>query len=352
MLPIQIKNIDPVFLLSVARISFLSLAEKIILLKNLDSSSNLALLSIEDISFLCSRKIRASSWDGKKNLLYAQKEYSILNAKKIGYLTYSDEDYPALLRETPNAPLVLFYRGNKAALLGPSVSVVGTRKISPYAKQATSDFSYKAALSGCSVISGLANGVDGEAHRGAVNAWFDALHQKDCDSLGKTVAVLPCGIDTVVPYNHTTLASKIIASGGALVSEYVPGVPAEPWRFVQRNRIIAALSPATVVIQAPSGSGSLITAQFALDFNRDVMFHKAAFEENALTVSKMIEQKLDEDFAQGKIAKSKLENTVQKYLDSGAPVIDSYDDYCRCLSEKPGTRCNKDLQLVFEDIYG
>ncbi|MBQ5472585.1 MAG: DNA-protecting protein DprA [Treponema sp.] len=348
----EIKEKDSVLMVSLARISFLSLAEKIILLKNIDSSLNLALLSIEEISEICKRQIRSSSWNGKQNLLHAQREVAILESKGISFLSYFDKDYPALLRETPNAPFLLFYRGNKAALLNRSVSVVGTRHISPYAKVKTMEFAYQAAFDGCTVVSGLANGVDGASHMGVLNAWYDAVQNNSVLPEGKTVAVLPCGIDTIVPYNHISLASRIISSGGCLVSEYVPGVPAESWRFVQRNRIIASLSPATVVIQAPAGSGALITAQFALEYNRDVMFHKAAFETQANLVSEKINQDLQRRFALGEIQKNKLENTPQKYLESGAPVINDYKDYCRCLKEMPGLRSIQDSQLIFEELYG
>ena len=108
--------------------------------------------------------------------------------------------------------------------------------------------------------------------------------------------------------------------------------------FVQRNRIIAGLSSSTVVIQSPSGSGALITADFALDFNRDVFFHQAAFSDIAKEISDYTEKKLDIDFANGKISKYKRENTVKKFLLSGAPVISDYNDYCNALKEEPGLR--------------
>ena len=166
--------------------------------------------------------------------------------------------------------------------------------------------------------------------------------------LGKTCAVLPCGIDTIVPYANRKLAENILRSGGVIVSEYVPGVPAERWRFVQRNRIIAALSPATVVVQAPSGSGSLITADFALECGRDVLFHKAAFSENAAVVRNFTESELQARFALGKASRTKLENTPEKYLEAGAPVIENYQDFCKCMTEMPGMRRyagGKNIQL-------
>lgn len=333
-------------LISVARITFLSLSEKIILLKNIDSSQDLALLSIEEIGNICGRQIRKSViWDGVQNRLHAQREVSILESKAIGFLSYSDGDYPALLKETHNPPLLLFYRGNKNCLTGRSVSVVGTRHIGYEARQAAVSFAEDAVKDGCNVISGLANGVDEAAHTGALKGWFSALENNEDLPQGKTIAVLPCGIDGIVPYNNRRLAENILNSGGCLVSEYVPGVPAEPYRFVQRNRIIAALSPATVVIQAPAGSGALITAQFALEYNRDVIFHQAAFCEQSMLLAGRVQRDLEKKFCNGDISKAKLENTPGKYLESGAPVIRDYEDYCRCLQEVPGTRVQKVEQL-------
>ena len=113
------------------------------------------------------------------------------------------------------------------------------------------------ASAGLVVVSGLARGVDGEAHRGALEGG------------GRTVAVLGCGIDRDYPRSHAELARRIVASG-AVVSEYPPGVEPAPWRFPARNRIIAALSLATVVVEARERSGALITADFALELGRDV----------------------------------------------------------------------------------
>ena len=337
------KTDDIILLISLARISFLNLTEKLNLLKKLDSYNDLAILSIEDIKNITSRNIRAV-WDGRQNLLAARKEAAILEAKKIKYLLYGDEGYPALLKETPNAPFMLFYTGDASCLTGRTVSVVGTRRIAPEAKHAAVQFAYDAACDGCTVVSGLAKGVDGAAHTGAVNARFDSF-EDIVSAEGRTAAVLPCGIDTVVPSGHKALAEQIVKTGGCIVSEYVPGTPAENWRFVQRNRIVAALSPATVVIQAPDGSGALITAQYALDYSRDVVFHKAAFSRNAEDVRSLVKAQLEKDFAAGNVSKGKIENTCEKYIEAGAPIIGNYKEYCDCMTALPGTYSLKNEQL-------
>ncbi|MCR5495878.1 MAG: DNA-protecting protein DprA [Treponema sp.] len=336
---------DFLLILSLHRISFLSLAEKIILLKKLDSFTDLALMSLKDISSVCNREIKFAAWDGKENLKAAEKEERILEAKKIRWLFYSNADYPALLREIPNAPLLLFYRGDVSCLLEKTVSVVGTRRITPEGKKAAFSFSRDACDNGITVVSGLANGVDSAAHSGAVESYFFAMEQGLALPSAKTVAVLPCACDTIIPSSNVRLAEKILNTGGALVSEYVPGVPSEPWRYVQRNRIIAALSPALVVIQAPTGSGALITAQYALEYNRDVMFHKACFCENAGKVNSIVDSELCRKASLGKLSSSKAGNKVEKYLAYGAPVIDGFADYVKCLAEVPGIRSAEKQQL-------
>lgn len=336
---------DPLLLISLHRITFLTLAEKIILLKKLDSFNALALMSIEDIISTCGRNISRAVWNGRENLRAAQKELAIVQSKKINYVTYLEPEYPALLREIPDAPLLLFYRGNLNCLAGKTVSVVGTRKITAEAKKATVRFAYDAVNAGYTVVSGLANGVDGAAHTGAVEAYYDCAEKSASLPEGKTAAILPCGCDTVTPASHARLAEKILISGGCLISEYVPGTPAENWRFVQRNRIIAALSPSTVVMQAPAGSGALITADFALGYGRDVVFHKAAFSEMAVAVKKAVEKDLDAKLALGKVSKYKRENTPEKYLEAGAPVVNDFQDFCCCITEIPGTRNVNNEQL-------
>ena len=325
------------FLVSVARISFLSLAEKINLLKNIDSASSLALLSIDEISALCGRALRIKKWDGNRNYHESVREAKIIEAKKIGFALYTDASYPSLLREIPDAPFMLFYIGDISILAEKTVSVVGTRHVTPDGRAAAHDFAYDAVNNGVTVVSGLAFGADAAAHSGAVDAYFDSIERGGGKAAsGKTAAVLPCGCDTVVPKSNARLAHNILRSGGCILSEYVPGTETMPWRFVQRNRIIAALSPATVVVQAGNGSGALITAQFALEYNRELMFHAAALSESARKTGEASLRRLQKEFALGNISRSKLENSPERFLESGAPVIKDYKDFCVCLKEMPG----------------
>jgi len=303
-------------------------------------------ISLKDIEVILNRKraIRAS-WDGKENLRMAGISLHYCKTLNIQLLLYSDLEYPEILRQISDPPYLLFCRGNVNVLSEKSVSVVGTRRISQNGKMAARQFAYDAVIDGCNVISGLANGADGCAHEGAVSAYFDYMEQnKDIGELGKTIAVLPSAIDEIVPGSHKKLAAQILQSGGLLISEYEPKMPIANWHFVGRNRIIAGLSPAVVVIEAPAGSGALITADFALENGRDVMFHQVSFEGSAKFIAEKVKKDLEFQSAEGKVSKYKVENTPEKYLDSGAPVIKDYKDYCVALAEIPGKRSGIPVQ--------
>jgi DNA processing protein len=177
----------------------------------------------------------------------------------IRWLGRSDPDFPPLLEAIHDPPPGLFVRGaaGAEALLRPTVAVVGARACSPYGVQVARLLGRELAAAGLVVVSGLARGVDGEAHRGALEAG------------GTTVAVLGCGIDRDYPAAHAELGARIRASGLA-VSEYAPRVEPAPWRFPARNRIIAGLSAVTIVVEARERSGALITADLALEEGREV----------------------------------------------------------------------------------
>jgi DNA processing protein len=177
----------------------------------------------------------------------------------IEYIEAADPRFPPLLRHLSDAPKGLYVRGNLKDQ--PAVSVVGTRRCSSYGRRATREIVSGLAASGLGVISGLALGIDGEAHRAAL------------DADGYTIAVLATGIDeaTIYPREHVKLAHRILESGGALVSEYPPRSPSFKFAFPKRNRLIAGFSPATIIIEATIDSGSLITARLALEENREVL---------------------------------------------------------------------------------
>jgi DNA processing protein len=180
---------------------------------------------------------------------------------RIRRIRRSERGYPRLLARIPDPPACLWVRGDTdtALLRETAVAIVGARACSAYGRSVARMLAGGAAEVGVVVVSGLARGIDGEAHRGALAA------------RGRTVAVLGCGVDRDYPAAHAELARAIVAGGGLIVSEHEPGVEPAPWRFPARNRIIAGLATATVVVEARERSGALITADFALEDGRDVL---------------------------------------------------------------------------------
>jgi DNA processing protein len=177
----------------------------------------------------------------------------------LRWLARRDADFPPALAAIFDPPPGLFLRGAAEAelLAAPSAAVVGARSCSPYGSHVARLLGRELAAAGLVVVSGMARGIDGEAHRGALEAG------------GQTVAVLGCGVDRDYPAAHADLAAQI-CERGLIVSEYAPGVEPAPWRFPARNRIIAGLAAATIVVEARERSGALITADLALEEGREV----------------------------------------------------------------------------------
>jgi DNA processing protein len=187
-------------------------------------------------------------------------ESELKAAEKAGcqLLTYDSEDYPPLLRQIPDAPLLLYVRGDLKILSRVAMAMVGTRKPSAYGSQVAHRLARDLADRGVVIVSGLARGIDTCAHRGALEA-----------NGGKSVAVQGRGMDDIYPRENRKLAEKV-TENGALISEFPIGTGPLPENFPIRNRIISGLSLGVLVIEAAEYSGSLITARLALDQNRDV----------------------------------------------------------------------------------
>lgn len=173
-------------------------------------------------------------------------------------ITAVDDAYPGILCQLDPRPPVLYVAGSRAALEGTAVAVVGTRRASGYGRASAIDIADALARAGMVVVSGLAIGIDGEAHRAAL------------DADGISVAVLPSPLDRIYPPRHADLARRIVATGGALVSELPPGVAIGRPDFARRNRLIAGLSSAVVVVEAPDRSGALLTAALAISLGREL----------------------------------------------------------------------------------
>ncbi len=175
-----------------------------------------------------------------------------LQENKIRFVAYCEKEYPKKLKEIPDSPLGLFYKGNLSNLNTlKHVAIVGTRSSTSYGNNITKKISLLLAERNIVVVSGLASGIDTCAHFGSVKN-------------GMTAAVVGTGVDAVFPSENKQLAKDIISSGGLILSEYLPETPASPWNFPQRNRIISALSDAVVVIEGDLQSGAMITARFAI----------------------------------------------------------------------------------------
>jgi DNA processing protein len=173
-------------------------------------------------------------------------------------LTALDPAYPAALAGTDPRPPVLYLAGDPASMSRPCVAIVGTRRASGYGRSCATEIAEELASAGVTIVSGLAIGIDAQAHEAAIAAG------------GLSVAVLPSPLDRVYPPRNRALAARLIATGGALLSELAPGAaPGKP-DFARRNRIIAALARAVVVVEAPDRSGALLTAAAAIDHGREV----------------------------------------------------------------------------------
>lgn len=193
-----------------------------------------------------------------KNLWKAEQIIERCTKWDIGVLPVTDSAYPKRLRNSPDAPIVLYYRGVLPDWEArPFIGVVGTRKASAYGLQVAHQLGSQIASCGGFVVSGGAAGGDTAAMQGAMRAGYPV------------VGVLGCGVDVVYPHSNRKLFEKIIAEG-CLISEYPPGTEPKPWHFPARNRIISGVSNGVLVVEAPKVSGALITARHALEQGRDV----------------------------------------------------------------------------------
>ena len=194
-----------------------------------------------------------------RSRLSLEQEMDRLQAAGVSLLTWDSPDYPAYLREIPQPPPLLYLRGQLKEIDRFAVALVGTRRLTQYGRQVTRDLVGGLVRNGVTVVSGLARGIDGVAHKTALELG------------GRTIAVLGSGLDRIYPAEHRTLANQIVAQEqGVVISEYGLGVKPEAKNFPPRNRIISGLSLGVIVVEAGERSGALITTDFALEQNREV----------------------------------------------------------------------------------
>jgi len=176
---------------------------------------------------------------------------------QINIIRISDKEYPELLKKIYDPPEELYVKGDISALSEKCLAIVGTRTATEYGKAIARKYAKELSQYGFTIVSGLAEGIDTEAHKGALEGG------------GKTIAVFGCGIDQIFPASNIKLAGDI-EENGALVSEYKPGTPAAKWTFPRRNRIISGMSLGVIMVEGHYDSGAMITAKLALDEGREV----------------------------------------------------------------------------------
>ena len=240
--------------------------------EQLPTCSSLATCSAQDLISMGLKTNLASAWQQMREsgdnlnpfvLAGWQKIQSWCQQPDCGVLVPDDEYYPQALASLRDAPLFLFYRGNPKILNEPSIAIVGSRNPTHYGREQAFLIAQQLVTSDWHVISGLAIGIDGEAHQGA-------LLNSAGIGLGKTIAVLGSGLEEIYPKRHQALANQIASSGGILLSEHLPDIKALAQHFPRRNRIVSGMSLGTLVIEAAYKSGSLITARLAAEQGREV----------------------------------------------------------------------------------
>lgn len=212
-----------------------------------DELTGLSVLKEKDVDVLLAEERRER----------AKKAYEHLAGRGIRYISRYSREYPKRLTHIGQAPLQLYVKGRMPDASGLSVAIVGARECTCYGRDMARMFAFRLARAGVQIVSGMARGVDGWAHQGALEAG------------GATFAVLGCGVDVCYPQKHAGLYRSIVRHGG-VISEYRPGVRARPAFFPQRNRIISGLSDGVLIVEAERRSGSLITVDSALEQGRDV----------------------------------------------------------------------------------
>jgi len=240
--------------------------DKIALINGFECEQDIILQTREDIEKYLNRVIKYD-WDIDEIRAKAAQADRICRMRSIKMVTWNDTDYPPLLREIYDPPPVLFYKGILPNPEKPLLGMVGTRRPSPESASQAYKIACDVGKAGISVVSGLALGIDAMAHRGNLASGAPGY------------AVLGSGLDEIYPSSNRIIAKKILESGGALLSEYHPGMHPEKWHFPARNRIISALSRSVLVVEAPQKSGALITAGFALEHGKDLWVASSGLQE-------------------------------------------------------------------------
>ena len=200
-----------------------------------------------------------------KNEIIINNHINYMLKNNIDIINIFENDYPQLLKYIYDPPISLYIKGNKSILNNKNMAIIGCRECTEYGKKASKYFAYNLSLKGINIVSGLAKGIDSYAHIG--NLSTGKINDK---KIGKTIAVVGNGLDTIYPKENFELANRIIEKGGAVISEYPCGTKPDKMNFPARNRIISGICSGVIVVEAKEKSGTLITVDFALEQGRDV----------------------------------------------------------------------------------
>lgn len=274
-----------------------------------DKLDNEALLGKENYSKML------FSWD--ENFLNNYiRNYDNLGVKIV---TLKSDKYPKLLKETLSPPIALYCKGNVDLLKTTCVAIVGTRRASKYGKEITYKFAFEIANAGLTVVSGLADGVDSQAHKATL------------DAKGKTIAVLGSGINNCYPATNQPLYDRIVENGGLIVSEYKPNDKVMPYHFPARNRIIAGLSKGVLITEATEKSGSMHTKEYALENNRDLY---------------IVPGRITDIYSKG--CNAVIKNCQGVMCLSPDEIINAYGKEIRTNSESVVIQANMDEQIILD----
>ncbi len=310
--------------LAICHLTFLSSGEKKLVFEKLENLAHLKSLSVEDLSKMVNRKLKTKEGLNKNFDGLVENCFKLMAAYKIEACFIEDSAYPPFLKEIYDPPFMIFWRGSIECLHHKCCGMVGTRRATAAGLKNAFSIASILAQKGVTVVSGLAAGIDTASHKGALNARQSLAmanlqsevnselneNENVTENIGKTAAVLACGVENIYPATNRKLAGQIIQGGGCILSEYPPGQPAFTWTFPARNRIIAALCQTTVVVQAPAGSGALITADFAIDQGRDLVFSCEALKYPAA----------------GNDEKKAGKRSVQDYVEEGAAIVETPEE--------------------------
>ena len=242
-----------------AKLNGISAAKKIRLIESFKSAKDIYYIEetrLKASKIITEREIKA--FNLQREQADIKEEYNKLAQKGIKLVTYDMKEYPEKLKDISSPPFAIYVKGNLPVKDKKSVAIVGARECTPYGDKYALEIGKKLAENDVQVISGMARGIDSLGHRGSL------------DGGGTTFAVVGCGVDVCYPKENIGLYNDIIENGGGIISEYIPGTSPMGKNFPARNRIISGLSDAIVVIEARVRSGSLITADMALEQGKDV----------------------------------------------------------------------------------